>query len=174
MHNFQPIGEVARWKIIYGLLVELDVDAVISYEELGDALGLHPERERNVIQLAMRRAAKELLHQNRRAVEAKRGVGYRVVAAEEHLRLAGNFQRKAGRSLVRGKDTITHADLTKLDPTAQAAFGVVAQAFSQLISVQRYLDVRQKGLEQRLIEQEQATTGRFQTLEERIEKLESE
>lgn len=145
---FQPRGERARWRICYDLLVKRQVDGVLTYEEIGEALELDPVNDRHAIQMAMRRAAVEHERVDCRAVEAVPNVGYRVVTAPEHLRLARYQQRRSSRALARGSSKVTHVDLSKLEPEQRKAFEVVAQAFAMQMDFNRRFDVRQRRLEE--------------------------
>ena len=79
MSPFDPIGDVSRWKLAYEVVRAAATDTVVTYDELGEALGLHPVHDRHPIQMAMRRAAKELEEVDKRAVNAVPNKGYRIV-----------------------------------------------------------------------------------------------
>jgi hypothetical protein len=112
MSPFTPIGEVSRWKTLYGVLQKTPVGGIAPYEELGAALGLDPVADRHTIQVAIRRAAQELEETDKRAVEPVTNVGYRVVEVTERLRLARQHQRKAVRALSRGKSKLAKFPVT--------------------------------------------------------------
>lgn len=147
MSPFTPKGDRARWRIIYDLLAALGVDDVVTYETLGEALELDPELDRHVIQMAMRRAAKELEVENKQALDVVPNVGYRIVDAPEHLALAKRQQRRAGKALARGHSKVVNVDLSGVEPSVRSAFQVVAQAFSMQMEMNRRLDTRQSKLE---------------------------
>lgn len=128
---FEPIGDRSRWQVIYDLLVKLNVGGVVTYVEIGEALDLDPVVDRNKIAGAMRKAADEYLHENRRAVEVVPNIGYRVVEATEQLRIARRYQKKAGRALQAGHSQVTHFDPTGLEPNVRAGFELLARAFAQ-------------------------------------------
>lgn len=135
MMKFAPKGEQSRWRMIYDELCQMQVGDTFTYEELGKLLSLHPDADRHLIQMAMRRAAVEYLETNCRALESERNVGYRVVQAVEHLRLARGHNKKAGRSLERGYEVATQVDVTDLDQATRDAlnsFIVLNAAQSQL------------------------------------------
>lgn len=148
MSPFQPVGKVSRWRVLYELLRPLKPNDEITYEAMGSALGLHPDQERTTIQLAMRRAAKELEEVDNRAVDSVRGVGYRVVHAPEHLTLAERHQRKARHSLVRSNSKVQHVNLAELDQESRKAFEVVGRALTWQLQQMRHLDLRQQNLEE--------------------------
>lgn len=147
MSPFKPIGDRARWRTVYDLLCKTPTGDVLTYEAIGAALGLDPESERHVIQMAVRRAAKEHEEADKRAIEVVPNAGYRVVEAPEHLRLARGHHKRASKSLVRGQSKVVNVPLGDLDPETRRAFEVVAVAFAAQIEYSRTLDMRQKRLE---------------------------
>lgn len=147
MSPFEPAGETARWRILYDLLSGRTVGDVLNYEVMAEALDLDPIEDRHTIQLAMRRASKELELENKHAVEAVQNVGYRIVEPEEHLRLARGQQRRSSRALARGHSKVVNVDLSNVDPEVRNAFQVVASAFAMQMEFNRRTDVRQKKLE---------------------------
>jgi hypothetical protein len=178
---FQPSGEQARWRVAYGVLQAAEVNSVVTYDELGEALSLDPDRDRHAIQMAIRRAAQELEEQDKRAIDAIPNKGYRIVEAPEHLVLARRHHRKAGRSLARGHSKAVNVDLTGVDPDVRRALEVTAQAFSLQMDFNRRFAVRQSQLEQAVREiTDTQTTDRQRSaddiamLRERIERLERE
>jgi hypothetical protein len=149
MSPFKPIGPTARWKAVYDqVLVKKKRDQIATYEEIGTVLGLDPEADRHTLQMAVRRAARELLRENDTALEAVNNVGYRLVMPDEHAELARRQQRKSSRSLARGHDQVVHVDFTKMEPEARKAIEMMAAAFSMQMDFNRRLDVRQQNLEQ--------------------------
>jgi len=147
---FEPAGETARWRILYDLLSGRTVGDVLNYEVMAEALDLDPIEDRHTIQLAMRRASRELELENKHAVEAVQNVGYRIVEPEEHLRLARGQQRRSSRALARGHSKVVNVDLSNVDPEVRNAFQVVASAFAMQMEFNRRTDVRQKKLEDAL------------------------
>jgi hypothetical protein len=177
---FEPIGGQARWKTAYELLATTPMDGIVTYTELGDALGLDPDDDRSTIQQAVHRAAKQHEEDDKRAIDVIPGKGYRIVEPAEHLTLARRHQRKAGRSLVRGHSKAVNVDLNGVEPEVRRALEVVAQAFSMQMDFNRRFDVRQARLEQavRDITDAQAmdrkrTEEEVAELKERLARLES-
>ena len=178
--SFTPIGEQARWKTIYDLLRKLDVGETLSYEALGEALDLHPKRDRTTISLAMRRATKELEQVDSHTTDNVRGVGYRVVEPAEQLGLAQRHQRKASRALARGRDKAVYVDLNGLPDETRKAFEVVAAAFAAQSDYMKRMDVRQRNLEKALNavavrsdEHKQETEAEVTDLRDRLARLEA-
>lgn len=162
MSPFKPVGEVARWRTLYELLRPLVPNDVLPYGDMADALELDPVKDRMTIQMAMRRAAKELEQVDHRAVDSVRGVGYRVVEAPEHLTLAERHQRKARGALVRSHSKVEHVDYNALTAESRKAFEVVGRALTWQLQQMRHLDLRQKDLET-AVEAVQSTVNRTET-----------
>lgn len=148
MSPFQPVGDRARWRIVYDLLKTVPTGSMLGYDHIAGALDLDPETDRHVLQMAVRRAAKEHEQADQRAIEAVPNQGYRVVQAPEHLRLARQQQRRSSKALERGQSKVVHVDLTGLEPETRRAFEVVARAFALQMDMNRRLDVRQSKLEE--------------------------
>jgi hypothetical protein len=181
MSPFTPAGDRARWRTVYDLLVKAETGATVTYEALGEALRLDPVAERHLIQMAIRRAAREHEVLDGRALDAVRNVGYRIVHVPEHLTLAQRHQKKAGRALERGRSKVDHVDLSGVDPDTRRAFEVVAQAFAMQAEFNKRLDIRHKRLERQVqaIKDSaesalQHTSDEVAALRERLERLEAE
>ena len=175
MSPFEPVGETARWRIIYNTLQQRKVDDVLTYEEMAKLLELDATADKHVIQVAMRRAAIELETVDKHAVEAVVNVGYRIVEPEEHLRLAKYQQRRSSRALVRGQSKVVNVDLSNVDPEVRQAFQVVASAFAMQMEFNRRTDIRQKKLEESLAavrETSTRTEDEVAELRARLERLE--
>lgn len=179
MSPFTPTGEQARWRVIYERLQKMEVDGVLTYEEMGELLDLNPVSDRHTLQMAMRRAALELEQVDKHAVDAVRGVGYQVVQPSEHLVLARRHQKKAGRSLKRGRSKAENVNFNEIGPETQRAFLVVASAFQAQMNIIQSLDIRQRNLEtavaavhQEAGEDRARTAGDIAELRSRLEQLE--
>lgn len=180
MSPFEPAGDQARWRIIYDILKATPVDSVVTYEQMGDALGLDPAKDRHAIQMAMRQAAQKHEREDKRAVDAVPNEGYRIVQADAHLDLARHHGRKAGRSLQRGHSKAVNVDLSEVaDPEVRKALELTAQAFSLQMDFNRRFAVRQEQLENTVreiaegqAEAAQRSADEVAKLRERIERLE--
>jgi hypothetical protein len=181
VNPFQPAGERARWRVIYDLLRDAETGSVITYEDIGEALGLEPDKDRHAIQMAMRRAAAEHEREDKRAVDPVPNEGYRIVEAPEHLTLARKHQRRAGRSIARGHSKVVNVDLTGVEPEVRHALEITAQAFALQMDFNRRFAVRQSRLEQAVqeitgtqAEDRKRTDEEVAELRERIARLEQE
>jgi hypothetical protein len=175
MKPFIPLGDVARWRTIYDLLTTRQVDDVLTYADMADALNLDALKNRRTIQTAMRRAAKEFEQVDKHAVTPVPNIGYRIVEPEEHLRLAKDLQRRSSRALVSGRSKVVNVDLAGVSPEIRQAFQVVASAFAMQMEFNRRTDVRQKRLEQSLDAIREKTThtdNEIAELQARLQRLE--
>lgn len=175
MSPFTPSGTQARWRVLYRLLQPLAVGDLLDYETMADALGLDSVKDRTTIQLAMRRAARELEQIEKRAVDAVKNEGYRVVEPEEHADLAKRHQTKSNRSLQRGQSKVVNVDLSGMEPETRKAIELMAQAFAAQLDFNRRMDVRQQHLEKAMesvTEQQERTDEQLADLQERLRRLE--
>jgi hypothetical protein len=147
MSPFTPKGERARWQVLYDLLRDLPVGDTLTYKRMGVALALDPELDRHTMQLAMRRAARELEKVDKRAVDSITNVGYRIVEPEQHAGLAKRHQRKSHRSLERGQSKVVNVDFNGMEPDTRRAIELMASAFASQLEFNRRMDVRQANLE---------------------------
>src|ERR1044071_7885349 len=53
---FTPIGERARWRVIYELMRGADMGVTITYEDMATPLGLDPVKDRHALEMAARKA----------------------------------------------------------------------------------------------------------------------
>lgn len=175
MSPFRPAGTRARWRVLYDLVRRVDVGDTLTYVAMADALDMHERRDRDKLQVAFRRAAEELLQEDSRAVEAIANVGYRVVQAREHLRLAEHHKTKAGNELVRGRDTLARVDRTGLNPSAQQMVLYAFSALSALVERVERTDLRQQRLEEAMeetVQRQDRSTEELADLRARMEAME--
>lgn len=174
---FEPAGDTARWRIVYGLLVKASVDQVITYEDMGNALNLDPDGDRHAIQMAVRRAAKEHEVLDGRALDVVPNAGYRIVTVPEHLTLAKRHHKKASRSLARGQSKVDHVDLTGVEPETRKAFEIVAQAFQMQADFNRRVEANQRKLSRQVANASSAqkrTDDEIAELKARLAQLEAD
>lgn len=179
MSPFRPVGDRARWRILHELLRGARVGEVVTYEEMAEALELSPDDERSKVQLAVRRAVKELEVEDLRTVEVVPNKGYRIVEPERHLDLARKHQRKASRALVRGQSKVVHVDYNGMAPEVRRACEGLAAVFAAQLDFNRRIMDRQDDLEQavraateRVDEEHHRTEEELAVLRERLARLE--
>jgi hypothetical protein len=179
MTPFQPAGAVARWRTLYDVLVPADPGEVVTYQTLGAAIDVDPQTDkgRHAVQMAIRRAAAELLREHLRAVEAVPCEGYRIVEPGGQVELARAHQGKAARALERGHDVVTYLDVGTLDPDVRRGVELMARAFLAQRQTMHALDVRQRRLESALesvSSQSTRTAEQVVELRARLDRLEQE
>lgn len=182
--GFTPIGEKSRRQMVVELIAEVGADEIVTYEQVAEAIGLTWPKDREMVRSTIHAARSSLANDHHKALAAVRGVGYRVIRPEEHVHIAAQLQRKAGRSVALAKTTIDTVDLGALDDQqrqlALAARSVLAYQQETL----RRLDLRQRGLEKvvgsvtekvdETIAKTDAHQQRLADLERRIAELEGD
>lgn len=143
---FEPVGPIARWRVIYDLIRPLKFGEILTYAAMGEALGLDHElaEDRHVIQMAARRALKELLNIDHRGSKAVKNVGYRVAKPEEHVVLATDKNKRAGRQIKTGHAVATKVDLNGMDPAARSALEMLAKGFARQGEINRRVLAKQE------------------------------
>jgi len=88
---FAAKGEKAEWELVYDrLLAVAEFGDVVTYRQLDEVLGRPFRRQRGPIY----RANKHLGAMRHRCLDAVANVGYRVIAANEHIKLAERYKEK--------------------------------------------------------------------------------
>lgn len=175
MTPFEPVGDEARWRVLYRLMKDAASGALLTYEAMAGALALDPKTDRHTMQLAMRRAARELELEDRRAIVAVRGEGYRVANADQHFELARMHQGKSVNSLERAKSKTDNVDYNHLSPDLVALAQATSHALSMQLAYIERLDVRQGKLAESLAAVEvrqQRTAEEIDELRERLARVE--
>ena len=147
---FEPVGDVPRWRLIYDLLAQANVNDVVTYEELAKVLDVDPDMDRHIIQGNIARASTELLVEHKHAIENARGVGYRVVQAEEHLGLAQKRSVRARNQIGKATAVVKHVDYNELAGEVRRKFEAAGQVLAWQTSMMAQLDLRQQDLEERM------------------------
>lgn len=160
---FKPVGERARWRMIYDLMRQAKIGQTVTYVAMAKMLGLDPEGDRHALQMAARRAGLELERVDRRATDAVKNVGYRVVEPPEILGLGRRRNRKAGKQLARGSITVNAVDLNAVDGPTRAALETLARGFAVQAEVNR-----------RIISKQQQQDDLINMLMTRVDKLEQQ
>lgn len=116
---FQPSRADGRSdrKVIYDLAENAEPDTTFTYTELLEALQEGTEREitNSHVYAAVAAANKGLLTDHKRYLGVVRGLGYRVIRADEQLGAALVKKDRANGYLKRGIDLLRNARLDELD-----------------------------------------------------------
>lgn len=119
MSPFTPKGERPEWRIVYeDLLADADFGRIVTYDELTEVLG----RDFAINRAPIYRARLELGDLRKRWLEAVPNKGYRVIEANEHLRIATAHKRKARRQMGLMVKLAEVTDLTRLTADEIAQF----------------------------------------------------
>ena len=151
---FAPKGEVAQWRIVYRTFQGAAVGDTVTYEQLADVLEVDPKADRVKIQAAARRAAKQLLGVDDRAVEVEPDVGYRLVPAVRQIPMAGKQVERAEHALSKGHDLTTHIRMDELTEQERVIVQSMALGFAQVAEWARHLGRRVEDHEGRLADVE--------------------
>lgn len=116
---FAPKGAKPEWLMVYDeLLSSADYGDVVTYARLEEVLGRPFASNRGPLY----RARDHLGDIHKRWLEAVPNVGYRVVDAEEHVRIAAAHKLKGRRQYGRMLKVMQVTDLTQLGPDALATW----------------------------------------------------
>lgn len=120
-----------------------------TYRELIDALEVGSTRrftERDV-QAIVNESMSALMKELDRTLRCVRGVGYRMVAASEHLPLAMDRKRRADVQLLRGVETLQHVKWDELTPVQRELHKGTLLVVGALYQQQSALQARQDRVE---------------------------
>lgn len=173
---FEPINEKSRRVLVLEHLQEKSPGEIATYEELAVLLGMSEPQDRSIIQTTVGQASRALLETKNYAVEAVTNTGYRVVKADEHLRLAKGRQIKASRQLVKGKRVLVHTDSNDLSAEERTIHvQAIVLVGAQLDAVRR-LNIRQQNTERALesvTKKQELTDDAVAKLNERLAAVEA-
>ena len=130
-------------QVVVELVAEAPPGTVFSYDRIAAALseGAGKTYTRAEVQSVVRTAAdSRLLREYRRTLANVRGVGYKVAAANEHVPIAGAYNRKSIRSLKRGTDRLNHARLEELTEAERLTHEQQREVNNRLYSELRRID----------------------------------
>ena len=108
--GFAVRGEVSEATIIERCLLEVEIDQVITYDQLSEALGRDFFDNRSPFYAARERVQRE----KKTTFVVETGVGYRRVAPNEHYSVGRGFAAKAGRAGRRGRRVVVNTDYNGL------------------------------------------------------------
>jgi hypothetical protein len=181
---FAPKGQRPRWEIIYDLLVQTPDGTILTYQAMGDLLGLNPDTERNAIFSPLRKAAEQHELTHKRCIVAVRGEGYKIVANPSgHLELARKHNAKANRQLDFGLSKVVNVDLSGADPALRQAVEILGVALLQQKDIGARHLARQRRTEKQVetlrrvagdaVHAADRTAGQVQALTDRLAALEA-
>lgn len=176
-------GPKSQRQTIVDFMADRPYDSVTTYEELGAALGMNPRDDKQLIRSVVHSARDALAKEHHRTLEAVRSVGYRIIRPEEHVKVAGELQRKAGRTVALARTTVESVDLAELSEEGRKIAMAAAAALGYQAQMIQRMDLRQADIERVLdavtekVDETVAATeehqARLSTLEERIAAMEA-
>lgn len=151
---FDPRGDRPQWQLVLDILERKDIDDLITYDELNEALDVEDFRKNRS---PIYKAAAVWGEVHKRALAPVVNKGYRVVDAPEHELLARAQHRKSKRALKRGRTLLTNADRTRLTPEDRVRFDHMEETLGRHADMIRRLEGRQNRTEKALREARAAT-----------------
>ncbi len=164
---FQPKREKPQWEYLYDLLVTKQVNEVITYEDLSDAVGFNVRANRGPIYQAQR----HLERSNHRTIGVVKGVGYRIVDAAEHEGLARGHQNRGRRQIKKALDKIVYVDRGRLTPALVKRFDAIQMTLNRQEELIRRNDIRLANVEKAITETRAATKQTSEQLAAQQQKM---
>ncbi|MGI5213840.1 hypothetical protein [Plantactinospora sp. CA-290183] len=169
----------ARWRVLYEAMARLNAGDLISYEEMGNLLGLNflDHDHKQAISVSARKAADELQRQEKKVLRIVRGHGYQVAQPGQVIELAHRHQARAVAEVDAGHAAIDTIDLSGLDATTARLVEATAMGFARQAVIMRQFDVRQQRLETAmaaLTETTQTAVTRVDEASKRVDANEAE
>lgn len=138
---FQPKADRSQWRIIFERLSKMSVGQTVTHQDLAAMI---PDAAEASVKGAFYRAVTECELELHRTFESVRGVGYRMVEAREHERLAKNHHRRARRQLKRSQRKVTSADRSQLTREERARLDAVELQLARQVELTSRLDAKVK------------------------------
>lgn len=153
-------------QVIYDFAIKLKENEILSYEILLNELQKDVESvkyDKSRVYSAINSANKKLLKFNFKYLAVVRGVGYKLIPANEHISVALSKKRSAQRSIKKGQNVLEFTNLNELNPTER-------MLHEQHMNQFRNIELQLKYHDQRMTKQDNL----IENLLERIEKLEND
>jgi chromosome segregation ATPase len=112
-----PSTEEAKWRTLYDALREAEYGTSYTYDELNKMAGDDVDDIR-ADRWIVDRTRKELVRLDKRYLENLRGVGYRIVHPDEHLKAGNHYRGKSMRAAGRSVKVLEATDLAKIEDPA--------------------------------------------------------
>lgn len=138
---FQPKADRSQWQIVFERLSKMGVGDTITHGQLDALL---PDAGEGSVKSAFYRAVTECEMELHRTFASVRGIGYRMVEAREHERLAKDHHRRARRQLKRSQRKVTSADRSQLTREERARLDAVELQLARQVELTSRLDAKVK------------------------------
>lgn len=136
---FEIKGDRPQWQVVYDRLAGMRIDEVVKYDELAALL---PDAAEGSWRSAFWRAVREMEDARKRSFANVRGVGYRMVSAVEHERLARTHHKRAKRQLKNSARKAHSADRSQLTREERARIDAIELNLSRQVELTRRLEAR--------------------------------
>ncbi|MEO3922662.1 hypothetical protein ABGB07_02085 [Micromonosporaceae bacterium B7E4] len=136
---FEVKGDRAQWRTIFEHISGMQPGEVVKYDELA---GLLPDAPEGSVRSAFYRAVRECEAELKRTFANVRGVGFKMVDANEHERLARVHHKRAKRQLKTGKRKAASADRSRLSREERARIDAIELNLSRQIEMTNRLQDR--------------------------------
>jgi hypothetical protein len=160
---FETNGEHPAWKVFYDAISKLDVNEIITYDELTEIAEFNIRNNRAPFYAAVQRLQTE----DKRTMVNVPKIGYRVAQASEHANIGKKYQKKAKRSVFRGLKVVRNTDVTGLSQEERETLDGVTSVLTKHNRMLINHNKRLKTLE----EAKTKTDHEIQTLREEQERL---
>ena len=161
---FQVKGHQSQWKTIFDNLSRMEIDDVVSHRELERMLPGVPVAS---VRPAFYRAVKEMQTVKSRTFAVVRGVGYRMVDANEHESLARGKHKSARKQLKKAQQIVAAADRSRLTPDERRRLDALEHHMQRQADMLKRLDDRQEKTEQRVA----LTEKDMMKLDDKVERM---
>lgn len=141
-------GLVSQRQLVVDLIKDRPFDSVTTYDELAAVLSMNARADRQLIRSVVHAAQDSLAKDYHRTLKAVRAVGYRIIRPEEHVIVAGELQRKAGRTVALARITVESVDLAELSAEGRKIAMAAAAALGYQAQMIQRMDLRQRNVEQ--------------------------
>lgn len=136
---FEVKGDRPQWQTVYERLSEMDIGEVIKDLDL---LALLPDAPELSVRSAFWRAVREMEDEHKRSFTRVRLVGYRMVRAVEHERLARDQHRRAKRRIGAAIRKAHSADRKLLNTDERKRIDAIEDHLGRQQGMIRRLDAR--------------------------------
>ncbi|MEV7008235.1 hypothetical protein [Streptosporangium sp. NPDC051022] len=164
---FEVKNDQAEWRKIYAKALTLNVDDVLTYDDLGDLLDRDFLADRSPIY----RTIRELEKNNARTLANVKGIGYRLAAAVEHEGLARSHHQRSRRQLRKAVSKAASANRAEMTVDERKRIDGLEMSLRQHSQMIRRLDLRDKEREAQLKDLRREKNADVAELSERVDRL---
>jgi len=165
---FEPKGRVSEATLLYEFYSKLSTGDVVTYEQLDEILGRSFLDSRSPHYTAVNRLQKN----DKKSMDVVRNVGYRVVSASEHERLALHHHAKSRRQLRKSVAKAASANRAELSQEERHRIDSLEGTLRNHASMLKRLDERTIRQNEELKRLRRETSSDVAHLSDKVERLE--